>query len=305
MAARLRSLLTFGLSDSVAALNARMLSIDTGLNALRAETAALRSLVIETDEHAQRKLKAGLASAVNLISVLPQLQIEGVLPPFPHRGFEVTGELAVFLFHLVRRHRPKLIVELGCGSSTILFAAALRANGAGRLISIENDGEHLERTAQYLRQTGLADWVELVEAPLVEQDFGGGRSMQWYNVAPLRRAISEKIDLLFIDGPPGKLQALSRYPALPVLHPHLSPHALVLVDDGRREDETRMVELWRELPIPFGTETLGFLPRAPYLLRMGTNEDRVTALRLPRSEAADPAQEALEAAAAERRTSFS
>ena len=285
----------------MAALHERMGSIEAGLTALRGEggalpaedrldqlqkeIAALRALVIATDEHAQRKLKAGLASAVNLISVLPQLGIEGVLPPFPHRGFEVTGEFAVFLFHLVRRHRPKLIMELGCGSSSVLFAAALRANGAGRVISIENDREHLERTAQYLRNTDLSDWVELVEAPLVEQSFGG-RSLLWYDIAALRGRLSETIDLLFIDGPPGRLQALSRYPALPALYPHLSPQALVLVDDGRREDETQMVELWRELQLPFQTETLGFLPRAPYLLRMGAVEDRVTAFRPARSERA-------------------
>ena len=301
MAARLRSLFTFGQSDSLAALNERMLAIETGLAALRAESVtqpagdrldqirkdieALRSLVIATDEHAQRKLKAGLASAVNLISILPQLRIEGVLPPFPHRGFEVTGEFAVFLFHLVRRHRPKLIMELGCGSSSVLFAAALRANGAGRVISIENDREHLDRTAQYLRQTELSEWVELVEAPLVEQAFGD-RSLLWYDITALRARMSETIDLLFIDGPPGRLQALSRYPALPALYPHLSPQALVLVDDGRREDETQMVKLWRELQLPFQTETLGFLPRAPYLLRMGAVEDRISAFRPAKSERA-------------------
>jgi hypothetical protein len=237
MAGRLRSLLTLGLTDSVAALNERLLAIDAGLAALRAEASAnpagdrldqlqkdigaLRSLVIATDEHAQRKLKAGLASAVNLISVLPQLQIEGVLPPFPHRGFEVTGELAVFLFHLVRRHRPKVIVELGCGSSSVLFASAVRANGFGRIISIENDREHLQRTAQYLRQTELSDWVELVEAPLVEQ-FSASASLQWYDLAAFRGRLSEKVDLLFIDGPPESCSRSAAIPALPALHSHLS-----------------------------------------------------------------------------------
>ena len=137
--ARLRAMLRLDRAAERAALDARLDAIDAGLSALQKELGALRSLVIATDEHAQRKLKAGLASAVNLVSILPQLKIEGVLPPFPHRGFEVTGELAVFLFHLVRRHRPKLIFELGCGSSTVLFAAALRANGTGHIISIESD----------------------------------------------------------------------------------------------------------------------------------------------------------------------
>lgn len=280
MPARLRSLLTFGLSDAVASLHEH-------LDRLQSDVAALRALVVATDEHAQRKLKAGLASAVNLISVLPQLKIEGVLPPFPHRGFEVSGELAVFLFHLVRRHRPRLILELGGGSSTILFAAALKANGSGRLISVEHDREHLDRTAQYLRQTELSDWVELIEAPLVAQRFGD-RSLHWYDLARLLRSLPEKIELLFVDGPPGKLQALSRYPALPVLLPHLSPHAHVLVDDGRREDETQMIELWRELNVRFEAEPLGFLPRAPTLLRLEASESRVAEFPRPRSEHQEP-----------------
>jgi hypothetical protein len=60
-----------------------------------------------------------------------------------------------------------------------------------------------------------------------------------------------------------------RYPALPVFAPYLSPQALVVIDDGRREDETRMVELWRELGVQFEAEPLGFLPRAPVLVTMG------------------------------------
>lgn len=261
--------------------------MDARLAAIQQDLGALRALVIATDEHAQRKLKAGFASAVNLMSVLPHLKIEGVLPPFPHRGFEVTGELAVFLFHLVRRHRPKLIVELGCGSSTVLFAAALRANGAGRVLSVESDAEHRDRTAQYLRQTELSSWVELVAVPLVEQRFGD-LSLQWYDLGRLLQTLPQAIDLLFVDGPPGKLQPLSRYPALPVFLPHLSPRAFVLVDDGRREDETRMVELWRDLKAPFDVETLGFLPRAPILLRMGADEPGVSGFHPARTDRAAP-----------------
>src|SRR5688500_15269224 len=242
------------------------------------EIDAVRSLVASEAERAQRKLRAGLSSAVNLLAILPQLKIEGVVPHFSHHGWEATGELAAFLFYLVRRHRPNLIFELGSGSSTILLAAAARANGRGRVISIEHDPLHRERTAQSLEQTELADWVQLVETPLVEQQFGD-RAVQWYHLAPLLRNLPEKIDLLFIDGPPGRIQPLSRYPALPVLGPRLSPQALVVVDDGGRQDETRMIELWRELDMPFDSETLSFLPRSPILLKMGAKEAEIAELR--------------------------
>jgi predicted O-methyltransferase YrrM len=302
--ARLRALLTFGLSGAVSGLAEKLASLDVGIKELLAgreaergraaeqiarleqEIGALRSMVQAQDERAQRKLRAGFSSAVNLLAVLPHLKIDGVLPPFPHTGFEVPGEMAAFLYHLIRRHRPKLILELGSGSSTVLLAASARANGAGRVISIEHDPAYRDRTAQFLRQTELSDWVDLIEAPLVEQRFGE-LSLQWYDLAPLLRTLSERIDLLFVDGPPGKIQALSRYPAVPVLAPHLSPQALILVDDGRRDDELQMIKLWRDVEgVSFDVEMLGFLPRSPVLLTLPASH-RVAELRWIAAAAAE------------------
>jgi predicted O-methyltransferase YrrM len=326
MPARLRSLLTFGLSDLVVSIHERLAAMDRDVRATLAEHAAvragieerlgrielklerisdgsasedlrrdiaeirargerlgpdmdaLRSLITGEAERAQRKLSAGLSSAVNLLSIVPQLSLQGVVPRFSHHGWEITGELAAFLFHLVRRHRPNLIFELGSGSSTVLLAAAARANGRGRVISIEHDPLYRDRTAQSLEQTELSDWVQLVEVPLVEQQFGG-RKVQWYHLAPLLRHLTDKIDFLLVDGPPGRIQPLSRYPALPVLAPRLSPQAQIIIDDGGREDEARMIELWRDLDIPFVSETLAFLPRAPILLKMGAKQAEIAELR--------------------------
>jgi predicted O-methyltransferase YrrM len=319
MPSRLRSFLTLGLSDLLTSLSARMSSVDGGVKQLAAENsgtherlqnqieglqrevASLRSLITAQDDRNQRKLRAGLSSAVNLLSVLPHLKLEGVLPPFPHQGFEVTGELAAYLFRQVRRHRPKLIFELGSGSSTVLLAASARATGVGRVVSIEHDHDHLARTEQFLKQTDLSEYVELVAVPLREQDFGSLR-LHWYDLAPYLRGLNEKIDLLFVDGPPGKLQTFSRYPALPVLIPHLAPNALILVDDGLREDETTIVEMWRELDVSFEAERLGFLPRSPYLIEMTGAEARVAELHRLRRDQDDASEEEPRLAGAERRT---
>lgn len=234
---------------------------------LEQELANLRTLALSQEKRLQRNLKEGFSSATNLSSIVPELGLKGVIPPFAHHAWEITGEMAVFLFHLVRRNRPKLIVELGSGSSTVLLAAALRANGAGHTISIEHDPEHRGRTEQYLRNAELSDWVSLIAAPLESQEFGP-LAVQWYGISGLLKALTQTIDLVFVDGPPGRLQPLSRYPALPVLMPHLSPNAVVLLDDGRRDDETTMVELWRKLEISFDAEVLEFLPRSPVMLTM-------------------------------------
>jgi hypothetical protein len=201
----LRSLLTLGSSPSA----------DERLRRIEDEIAGLKRFVRTRDDRAQKKLKAAMSSLANLISILPALDIRGVVPPFPHQGFEITGEEAVFLFHLIRRHRPRLIVELGSGSSTVLFAAALRANGNGRVIAIEHDAEHARHTTAMLAQAELSDRAEIVVAPLKDLPLSGG-IFQWYDLQPVLSAISDKIELLFVDGPPGKVQSLSRFPALPV-----------------------------------------------------------------------------------------
>lgn len=282
LTARLRSLLTFGVSDRLDAVLASAVALHQRLDHIEGEIAGLKSIVRTRDDRAQKKLKAALSSLVNIVSILPQLDIRGVIPPFPHQGFEITGEEAVFLFQLIRRHRPKLIMELGSGSSTVLFAAALRANGVGRIISIEHDPEHVKQTAALLEQAELSDRVDLVLAPLSDLTLNG-RTFQWYDFQPAQRTLGEKIDLLFVDGPPGKVQSLSRFPAMPMLAQHLSPRAVVVIDDGAREDETRMVEMWRELDgVAFDAERMDFLPHAPVVLTMPAGEATIAELRRAR-----------------------
>jgi predicted O-methyltransferase YrrM len=284
--ARLRSFLTLGLSDRLDAIGESCRALDRRLDQIAAELASVKRLIRRRDDRAQDGLRTAFSSLVNVLAILPELGIKGVLPPFPHRGFEITGEEAAFLFHLLSARRPKVAMELGSGSSTVLIAATLRAHGGGRLISVEHDAEHVRHTATLLQQAGLADRVTLVHAPLVALTLGE-RRFQWYDRAAFAPHLTEAIDFLLVDGPPGKTQPLSRFPALPVLAPHLRPGALVYVDDAERDDEARMLALWEEEPIAFEKESFPFLPHAPVLLTM--RESRVAALG-PRDETPAKAQ---------------
>lgn len=302
LTARLRSLLTLGLSDRIAESHAATLALQEQLRRIEEEIASVKTVVRTRDDKGKERLKSALSSLVNIASILPQLDVRGVIPPFPHQGFGITGEEAAFFFHLIRRHRPKLILELGSGSSTVLFAAALRANGSGRIISVEHEPEHAERTAAMLKQAELSDRAQLVLAPLRDLALNG-RTFQWYDLGQLLKTLPDKIEFLFVDGPPGKVQSLSRFPALPVLAPHLSPRAIVVVDDGAREDETRMVEMWRDQEnFEFERESLGFLPHAPVILTM--SESRVAELRRAREDRSDAGDD-VEGIAQGRRSSVS
>jgi len=163
------------------------------------------------------------------------------LPLPPLGGFPIEPDLAALLFRTVREKKPRLIVELGSGVSTVLIGYALDEQGGGRLVSFDDNEWYWRETERDIRSHGLSDVVEVRLAPLKAVSFRG-QTWLWYD----RGAFSDlrNIDLLIIDGPPGGYQELSRYPALPVLYDSLTEGALVILDDSKRPDERKMLDLW-------------------------------------------------------------
>ena len=92
----------------------------------------------------------------------------------------------------------------------------------------------------------MGNIAEVVHAPLREGQLNQGKWV-WYDTA--RMDPDFKIDLLVIDGPPGQIQDISRYPALPLLHEYFSDDITILLDDAGRTDEQSIVSMWiREFP---------------------------------------------------------
>jgi predicted O-methyltransferase YrrM len=123
----------------------------------------------------------------------------------------VAPEVGRLLYLLVRGRRPALAVEFGTsfGLSALHIAAALRANGSGRLIATEQSAAKASRAAQHLAQAGLSDLVELRQGDAFVTLSGIGG-----------------VDLLLLDG--WKPLYL---PLLLQLEPALSPGCLVIADD--------------------------------------------------------------------------
>jgi len=173
-----------------------------------------------------------------LVNVRPLL---GPLP-VPIGGWAVDAVFVEAMTEVLMRRRPGLVVECGSGSSTVWIAACLQALGSGRLISLEHDPMFAGRTSALLRTHGLEDRVDLVVAPLRDW-LVGERSMPWYGFDP-RDQLVRSIDVLVVDGPPGKVGPRARYPALPVLQGHLSQSCSILLDDGMRADERWVAKEW-------------------------------------------------------------
>lgn len=147
-----------------------------------------------------------------------------------------------------------VLVELGCGSSSVLLARLLARRGFGHLLSIEHDERTAAFVASQLRREGLGSVARVVHAPLCRHPAALSRHGQWYSPQLVRDEVFgfvERfglVDLLLVDGPgSGDL----RYPALPVLRGVLAPGATVLVDDADGLDEQAVLGRWGE---EFGVE---------------------------------------------------
>jgi predicted O-methyltransferase YrrM len=124
----------------------------------------------------------------------------------------VSPEGGRLLYALIRAARPSTVVEFGTsfGISTIYLAAAVRDNGAGRVISTELNGAKAARARANLAEAGLSDWVTILE--------GDARQ----TLAP----VEAPVGFVLLDG--WKNLYL---PVLRLLEPRLAAGALVLADD--------------------------------------------------------------------------
>jgi predicted O-methyltransferase YrrM len=181
-----------------------------------------------------------------LFSLFTMLPIRIALPPM--RGSAISPDFAAQLASIILVERPRTVLELGSGASTIVGGYALESVGGGKLISFEESEEYANQTRERVKQHGLQEIVTVVYAPLHAI---GLRNVEWLWYDMRRSDLGNSIDLLVVDGPlqTGRTGGPIRYPALPLLHDRLSPKCIVMVDDCHRSQEKQMVEHWtREFP---------------------------------------------------------
>ncbi|MEU8613626.1 class I SAM-dependent methyltransferase [Actinoplanes sp. NPDC048791] len=177
--------------------------------------------------------------------------------PMPSSGdFALNPTDLLELLHLVRLRQPRLVVELGSGTSSVWLAYALEQYG-GKLVSLDHDPDYARQTRTMLAAHGLNAVAEVREAPLRELTVNG-KTYQWYDADKLTDLTG--IDLLLVDGPPAATGPDARYPALSVLAGRLAGTATVVLDDANREDERDAVRRWTE-EVPGLTEERVLLGR--------------------------------------------
>lgn len=184
------------------------------------------------------RISAATLEIVNAVS-LSQL---GQKFPFFFGGWSIDTFLARYLVQHLLEHRPKCIVELGSGSSTILIARILQILGEKETahIAVDHESKYLGLTRDIAVLNDVASGIEFHHCPLIRYE---SLNKLWYGGLAENLA-GRKIDLLIIDGPPGPLQPMSRYPALPLLIEHLAEHCTIVLDDAIRDEEQEIARRW-------------------------------------------------------------
>ena len=169
-------------------------------------------------------------------------QFFNLIPPLCHQKNGRFSRFFKLLVETILSEKPKLVVELGSGISTILTGKALEKNGDGKLISIDNDDKYAKLTRKKIGLEKLSDIAKVVTAELKIHPINGQNYM-WYEPSFVKE-IKQNIDLLIIDGPPRIINKNARSPAIPLLKEYFTDDTVILLDDGRRKDEQNTVKLW-------------------------------------------------------------
>lgn len=156
----------------------------------------------------------------------------------PNLGsWKADTALLAHIVGAVEELRPREVVELGCGASSLVLARALQRNGGGRLTSFDQHRDFVSATRAWLAEHGLH--ADMHEAPLVADPSRWGPL--WYDLTHLPATI----DLLVIDGPPWAINPFVRGRA-EVLFARIAPGGIVLLDDAARPGERVVARRWRQ-----------------------------------------------------------
>jgi predicted O-methyltransferase YrrM len=157
------------------------------------------------------------------------------------RGWAASPDVIHTLVELIWARRPRLVVECGSGASSVWLGYALEKVGEGALVALEHDERFAASARDLIRAHGLDGVVDVRLAPLRPWS-AGEKPVPWYDTTVLDDL--DGIGMVFVDGPPGSLGPLARYPALPVLLPLCTSHAAFVLDDTARTDEQAISNRW-------------------------------------------------------------
>lgn len=175
-------------------------------------------------------------SLLCIYSSLPNLKF---LPAT--RGWAGSPDFLAKIIEIILKEKPRFILEASSGVSTIIIGLAMRLNNYGNVISLDHERFYTKITRENIKVNEIEDNSNVILCPLRDYNIFE-QIWKWYETDNLN--LTERIDLLIIDGPPRTTQFLARYPAIPLLYEYFADRVLILLDDASRNDETIIVQKW-------------------------------------------------------------
>ena len=207
------------------------------LRALHQKTSSKFERISREITAATKDIKASVLQSYRQGEAFSQLValLKFSAPIPPTRSWAASPDLLLTIADLVRIHKPRLVVELGSGVSTLIVAKS----GAKKIISMDNSEEFADKTRELLKAHSVRG-VEIRVAELAPHVSG----VDWYDTSKFNDL--KRIDLLIVDGPPGSKNPNARKPALSELIGRLSPRAVIVIDDVNRDGERELAEAFEE-----------------------------------------------------------
>jgi|SRR5690625_2278565 len=160
----------------------------------------------------------------------------------PFGDWAIDGQFGETLIGLVQEKRPKLAIECGSGTSTVLIACLLKRMECGKIVALEHLEKYASVNRKRLENGNLDSVATIIETPLREWILNENKQL-WYDFEPAAH-LKRSIDMLIVDGPPGNTGPLARYPAVPILREWISPGGVIVLDDTNRDDEQEIAKQW-------------------------------------------------------------
>lgn len=193
-----------------------------------------RFLKIQNQQNNLYRQQQALASIHNLINLRSPLAAMG--------EWAASPDFMQIIIEILIEKKPKTVVECGSGISSIVIGYILEKNKGGRLYSLEHLEEYAVKNTQSIKRHGLENQVQILHAPLIERQVNH-ETFKWYKTTQI--ADNQLIDVLVIDGPTGH-----RYAVLPILFHQLSDTAVIIIDDCKREKDSKNIMRWlQEFPL--------------------------------------------------------
>lgn len=199
---------------------------------------------VNQKNHIDFKLKNELNVLYDRLDALISIHeiIKPIAPlPIMH-DWRVSSDYAYsMIIHLLENKGSA--IDIGSGISTVLLGYVAKQNNRGKIVSLEHDKKYYNKTLELIKLHQLENWCHLYYCPLKDYTINSEKWV-WYDISQVD--FPSDVTLISVDGPPGNTQPLSRYPALPLLKDIITTKTSIYLDDGDREDEKKIVDLWSQ-----------------------------------------------------------